>query len=341
MIANVLILGVGAAGVGEQIIKSLKLQNIHDIKIIGSDINPNSYGRALVDKFYEVPVATSNNYLKVLEDIIEENNINFIFPGSDPDMMFLSKNRNHFHKKNVGLGINSDEVINLCKNKFLTYEALSELDIHIPQYKRILTQEDINDIDFFPLILKPNTGSGGSAGVNIAFDKRETELYVELMLNQGIDIIAQSYEGNKESEFTIGVSASEKGKILGSICLKRDLTSSISLYKKFSKDSTDYVISSGISQGWICHEDNLQSQAEKIAECINSRGPLNVQGREVDGKLLLMEINPRLSGTSYMRALAGYNEPISMLENFLLGSDFDFSYQDMYIGRTIMEKVLD
>ena len=149
---------------------------------------------------------------------------------------------------------------------------------------------------FFPLILKPNTGSGGSAGVNIAFDK-ETESYVELMLNQGIDIIAQSYEGNKESEFTIGVSASEKEKILGSICLK-NLTSSISLYKKFSKDSTDYVISSRFHKGWICHEDNLQSQAEKIAECINSRGPLNVQGREVDGKLLLMEINPRLSGTS-------------------------------------------
>ena len=149
MIANVLVLGVGAAGVGEQIIKSLKLQNPFVIAIVGTDFNPNSYGRSLVDKFYEVPLATSNNYLKVLEDIIEENNINFIFPGSDPDMLFLSNNRNYFHKKNIGLAINSDEVISLCKNKFLTYEALDELDIRIPKYKQIQTHEDINDIDFF------------------------------------------------------------------------------------------------------------------------------------------------------------------------------------------------
>ena len=341
MKANILVLGVGAAGVGEQIIKCLNLQNEIDTTIIGTDINENSFGRSLVDKFYKVPLASSLNYFEVQKEIICENNINFIFHGSDPDMMFLNQNRKYFLEENIGLSINSKEVINLCQNKFDTYEALKNENIFIPKYKRITRISDVDEIDFFPLIIKPNTGSGGSAGVNIAFDKDETKLYSQLMLNQGIDIIAQSYEGDQDSEFTIGVSSSTKGEILGSICLRRDLSSSISINKKFKRDTINYIISSGISQGWICHKDNLQKQAEEIALSIQSKGPVNVQGREVDGKLMLMEINPRLSGTSYIRALSGYNEPAAMLANHLLGIDYDFTYQDMYIGRTIKEKVLD
>ena len=131
MKANILVLGVGAAGVGEQIIKCLNLQNEIDTTIIGTDINENSFGRSLVDKFYKVPLASSLNYFEVQKEIICENNINFIFHGSDPDMMFLNQNRKYFLEENIGLSINSKEVINLCQNKFNTYEALKNENIFI------------------------------------------------------------------------------------------------------------------------------------------------------------------------------------------------------------------
>ena len=81
------------------------------------------------------------------------------------------------------------------------------------------------------------------------------------------------------------------------------------------------TISSGISQGEIVLEPKLLEQCEQIALSINSKGPLNIQCRFVDDKVYLFEINPRLSGTTYIRALAGNNEPDLLIRKYVLGED--------------------
>jgi carbamoyl-phosphate synthase large subunit len=68
------------------------------------------------------------------------------------------------------------------------------------------------------------------------------------------------------------------------------------------------LISSGYSQGLIDSFQDLCAQAEHIALAVKSAGPLNVQGRVRNGRLLPFEINPRFSASTYLRALAGFNE---------------------------------
>src|SRR5690606_33397281 len=76
-------------------------------------------------------------------------------------------------------------------------------------------------------------------------------------------------------------------------------------------------ISSGYSQGYISEFPELCDQAEKIARLIQSRGPINIQGRVRNGVLLPFEINPRFSASTYLRALAGFNE-IDILLSYLI-----------------------
>ena len=54
---------------------------------------------------------------------------------------------------------------------------------------------------------------------------------------------------------------------------------------------------------------------------MGSRGPLNIQCRKTKEGIYTMEINPRFSGTSPMRALMGYNEPDILIRKYLLGQN--------------------
>jgi len=338
---NVLVTGIGGGSHGEQIVKSLRLIKDLDITIVGTDITPLSTGKSFVDKFYVVPPASDKNYEHVIFDIIMKHNISFIFHGSEPELKFISENREKFEKMNIGHPLNSKEVINLCMNKYETFKYLESKGINVPKYKKISKIDDIDEIDFYPVVLKPNTNSGGSRHVYIALDEEDCRLIAQYLLKYNIDLIAQEYVGSHLDEYTIGVSSDINGEVVGSIVIKRYITNALTTHTKLQTKNNFYVISSGISQGRVCYHKSLQEQAEKIARILNSRGPLNVQCRLVDGQLMVMEINPRLSGTTYLRALAGYNEPEFLIKNRIFGERCELNYKEITIMRTIQEIIID
>ena len=62
------------------------------------------------------------------------------------------------------------------------------------------------------------------------------------------------------------------------------------------------------SSGLIEEFSELRQYAESIADAIGSIGPLNIQGRLQNGIFLPFEINPRFSGSEYIRTMAGFNQ---------------------------------
>jgi carbamoyl-phosphate synthase large subunit len=54
-----------------------------------------------------------------------------------------------------------------------------------------------------------------------------------------------------------------------------------------------------------------------MANALGSVGPLNIQGRLDNGEFVAFEINPRFSGTTPMRAMAGFNEPELLIDWYL------------------------
>jgi carbamoyl-phosphate synthase large subunit len=64
----------------------------------------------------------------------------------------------------------------------------------------------------------------------------------------------------------------------------------------------------------------MRAQAERIAAALNNAGPLDIQGRVRDGVLLPFEINPRFSGSVFLRAMAGFNQVDAFLQSFRTGS---------------------
>ncbi len=136
------------------------------------------------------------------------------------------------------------------------------------------------------------------------------------------NFVLQEYVGTRNSEYTVGVLHNNKGMFIGSATLKRDLTQLLSI-KCNVKNLTSkrelgeqLVISSGFSQGVLYQDKKIERYCRVIAEKLGSTGPLNFQGRLVEDKFYIFEINPRFSGTSFMRALSGFNE-VDLWINYL------------------------
>jgi carbamoyl-phosphate synthase large subunit len=333
---NVLVTGIGGGGHGEQILKALKLSSLN-LYIVGTDVTEESSGKQYVDLFYRLPFASDPQYSLKFFEIIDKHKIQFVFHGSEPELAFLSENREELERRGVMHCLNSREAIRLCMNKFNTYRKLESMGLVIPRFVKIDTVEDTGKIDFYPVVLKPNTSSGGSAHVQLALDAEDVLLLSKYLLKRKIDLIAQEYVGDHEHEYTIGVSSDASGKVLGSVIVKRQLGTALSTRLKLRDSNRLYMISTGISQGDVCHHNLLKEQAEAIARMLDSRGPLNIQCRLVDGRLMLMEINPRLSGTTSLRAMAGYNEPELMIRYYVNKEQWSDKYDDITILRTLNE----
>ena len=219
-----------------------------------------------------------------------------------------------FDKIGVHIASNSSEVISLCSDKGKMFRYLKKLNIPIPLSISVKKLSDINNISF-PCVIKPATGSGGSSFVFLAANKSETELYVSYLLNHNKSPLIQEYIPDDEGEYTIGVLCLSDGCLVGSIALKRMFHNKLSIMAKTDSG----IISSGYSQGLIDDFDDIRKQAESIAHLLNSKGPLNIQGRCQKGILLPFEINPRFSATTYLRAMAGFNEVDIYLQSLING----------------------
>jgi carbamoyl-phosphate synthase large subunit len=80
-----------------------------------------------------------------------------------------------------------------------------------------------------------------------------------------------------------------------------------------------YVLSTGYSQGVIIKDEEIQAFCENLIQRINVKGPANIQLRvHSDGTIKIFEVHPRFSGTTSIRAQAGFNEVDLAIRNFLL-----------------------
>ena len=307
---KVMIAGVGGASLGTEIRKSLTLAGGYEI--YGCDISTTAYG-LYEPGFSKTWRVSRDNYVPSVLNACLESGAGFLIPGGEQPMTLLGAASETFAAAGIRLLANSPEVIALYSDKEKTFQRLAECGIPIPRTIVINNKCDFDHVGL-PCIVKPATGSGGSAAVFFAVCPDEAMIYADFIRRSGISPVAQEYVDEREGEFTIGVLSLPNGYVAGSIALRRSLDAKLSV----SYRGRGGLISSGYTQGYIAEYRDLCLQAEKIAVAINSRGPINVQGRVRDGVLLPFEINPRFSASTYLRAMAGFNE-VNILIKYLVG----------------------
>lgn len=348
---NILVTAIGGGGHGDQILKALLLASPNRYRIFGADMRSDVPQRALVDGFVTLPAANSPSYLPELLSICSSLNIDALFHGCEPELVVHSRARQEFSEKGILLPINSQNLIDLCLNKANLNSKLFDLGFRPPRGALIKEEKDMECIDFYPVVVKPSIGGGGSMNVFIAQDSRQLRGIIEFLgiHNDEDEILVQEYVGTPEGEFTISILHDMDGVFLDSIAVKRDLNSNLSVKSKIQNRTLrqdlgpTLVVSSGISQGQIGKFPEITDQARWLADALQSKGPLNIQCRVVEGSLKVFEINPRYSGTTSLRALVGFNEPDLMLRRHLLGEEVprNRSWKMATVSRSLVESVFE
>ena len=283
---NILIVGAGG-DIGQSIFKILK--DIDWINtIVGTDINTKTASSLLFEKFYKLPKCNNKKYFSEIENIVSLEKITLILPVSEPEIRFL------FQKKillinDVPIIIANRLSLFIALDKEKTIEFLKKNKFPHPKTQK---QNKKLKLDF-PIIAKPNKGSGSKAIILIK-DKFDLN-YVNRKFPSHI---LQQYLPEDEGEYTCGLFRSSKGEVR-SIIFKRDLMYGISFY------------------GELVENEQISQILIQLANILNLNGSINIQLRLVDGIPNIFEINPRFSSTVRFRDLLGFKDVLWVLEDHL------------------------
>ncbi|MEO8527447.1 MAG: ATP-grasp domain-containing protein [Pseudolysinimonas sp.] len=344
---NILVTGGGGGGVGEQLIKTMRLSGIES-RIVATDTSSVSTATVNADAFEVVPMARDEGYLDALLALSAREKIDVLLPGSEAELRVISDNREHFERLGIFLPINPKSVIDLSLDKSRTAKFFIEHGLAFPRSATITSTDDLERVDFLPAVLKPSIGGGGSANIMLAQSLDELRVFGQYLLGIYPEFVVQEYVGTEESEYTVGVLLDMDGGVVNSIAMRRIIRNGLGAKLRVANrtgraEHGEYLaISSGISQGEFVSPFELNRECERIAVELGARAAINIQCRWVDGKAVVFEVNPRFSGTSSSRALVGYNELAVLLRARFEGIEPErgFAYRHGYVLRGLQERFI-
>ena len=311
---TIMVTGTGGGGLGAGILDALPRWHpgMRYWKTLAVDMEPFSWGLYMADHGAIVPPADAPEYLDRIRELVELHDVTAILPGTEQETALLARCRGELP---VPIIANDVSLMPLMQSKVAATSKLRELGAaSIPWYPWERRPWAIADFGF-PLVIKPSRNSSGSRDVYLANNRRELD---RLPIHYGSGpMMVQPYIGSADQEYTIGVLSDKDGNIIDSIVIHRAL-SGLSL----RASNGNAAVSTGISQGVIVRRPEMQEFCEDLARRLGSRGPLNLQLRAHDRKFYVFDVHPRFSGTTPIRAAAGFNEPDILLRNWLHGETF-------------------
>jgi carbamoyl-phosphate synthase large subunit len=295
----VLATGVGAI-IGQGIIKSLRLTK-RSVKIIGLDLNPDAFGYQLCDAHYAKPnINEDQSYLDFLGRVIEQQQVDIIMPGIEQDVFFFNQHREFFEQLGVILVLNTSELIEISRDKSKTMDVLQQAGmLTIPGLMGANWSACIAQLGPPPLLLKPCTGNG-SRGIVKLYDNNDFNYWSNKSSGK---FIIQKIVGNDEQEYTASVFGLRDGQATCPIVFKRKLSST------------------GFTQSIeIVDEPLINQRIAELNELLCPLGPTNYQFRKEEDQIFLLEVNPRISSATSLRAGFNFNEPWMCIDYFIHGN---------------------
>jgi carbamoyl-phosphate synthase large subunit len=258
------------------IIKNIQMAN-HIC--IASDINQNCAAETLANEFIVMPEYKAHSFWEKINNLLNKHNIDIVIPSFDETLLGWSEKKDIFHDKNISVIISEPSSIEVCQDKWLTYNFFS--DNGVPTAKSSLEQK-------FTLV-KPRFGRGGK-GVDISGEKINMK-----------GMISQEYlEGD---EFTVDVFCDQNGEPVYIIPRRRKVV----IDGKSTISTTEYNDQIEGLVKYICTK-------LKFIGPINFQCFLTLSN-----EIKFIEINPRIAGGMALGMAASENWINLIISNIIKG----------------------
>ena len=252
--------------------------------------------------------------MRWLLDTINKYQVDLIIPGIEIDMFKWVEHVSEIEKTGAIALLNNVELVQLCKDKWTFYENLSKAGMPCAIVSTLSSEFDVLTSQLgLPFLLKPRRGFGSKG---IVYVKTE-EIFLKHQKNIGKILMAQPIIGNDDEEFTISAFCDGLGGFFANMTLRR----------KLSKDGFT-------EKATVVSTDEFNETMSDLCKRFRPIGPTNFQFRKSEKEIKLLEINPRISSSTSIRAAFGYNESL-MAVDYFLGHQTTLTQPEIKQGRAV------
>lgn len=237
--------------------------------VIGIDSQNLGNAKNYCSEFYVSPDGKSKKFINFLTRIATK--VDFIFLYADEEIRNVNRNRKKLLEIKNKIILSEFKTIDICTNKNKTIKFFKKSKINLP-----------SDNYSKKMIAKPIYGRGSK---NLFYINSKEDYFFFKKKN---NYIVQKFIDGRE--YTLDCLFNLKGELI--FCLTRER-----------------LIHRGVSiVGKVVNDTKFKKTILEISKMLNFYGPINVQlKKDKFGKLWLIEINPRLSGSIEFSIKAGFN----------------------------------
>jgi hypothetical protein len=295
-IKNTLIFPCGSA-IGLELHKFLRYSSM--FRIFGGASVKDHGSFVFENLITDLPFIDDEDFLQKLNGVIQNQEIDFLFPTTDRVALIFSEWAKDNKLQRAEVMTSSYETCRIAYSKKETYELFDGI---IPTPRVHLSSQEI---DKYPVFLKPETGSGG-LGTHIAYSKKEVDFY--LSIDSSL-LILEYLPGN---EYTVDCLTDMKGNL------------------RFAQGriKSRYIYTRYMGHCEIAKNNQIPNLAEKINQTLDLRGTWFCQFKENDrGELILLEVAVRIAASTSFHWLNSVNLPLLALHD-ALGYEIELNEND-------------
>ena len=253
------------------------LGDLKEIELFGAGSAMDRHGPFAYRRWRVAPAVTEPGWVEQLNAIIDELGIDLVFPGHDDVLLALAEQRDQLH---AGVVTSPLRTCTITRSKRATYELLDGA-VPVP---RVLAPADV---DAFPVFAKPDRSQGSQGAVLV----RDTD-ELAAALADGSDLVMEFLPG---AEHTVDCFSDREAGVLFARARARERTRA------------------GISMATRTEPqpEHVEQYAQAIATRLELHGAWFFQLREDrHGEPRLLEVAPRVAGTSALHRVLGVNFPL-------------------------------
>ena len=279
-------------------------------KVFVSNSSPLCPAFSVADEYVISPLIYDEKYIDFILNYCIKNKIKAVISLFDIDLPVLAKNRDKFTNLGIQLIVSDLNAIEICNDKFKTYEFLINNGFSTPK-TYIDLKSALKDLEKkhlqFPLVIKPRWGMG-SIGVYIAENLEE----LNVLYNKAKHAIEKSYlKYETADKINEGILIQEciNGKEYG-LDIINDLNSQyqntiVKLKYAMRAGETDCAIT-------VNHPE-LKKIGEKISQILKHVGNLDVDVFVNETAIYILEMNARFGGGYPFTHAAGVDLPKAII----------------------------
>ena len=261
------------------------------------------------DKSVISPLIYSEEYIPFLFDYCKENSIDILISLFDIDLLVLARNKDKFASIGTRVIVSEPEVIEICNDKWKTYNFLKDNGFNVPKtYLRL--EDTILALDRgelkYPVIVKPRFGCG-SIAMSIAEDEMAL-LYYFRRNTRTINKSYLKYESAAEDEKII-YQEFLPGQEYGADIIN-DLhgeLQNVIVKKKIAMRAGETDISETVD------EPIIKDELCRIGKLTRHIANMDCDVFLVNGKPYVLEMNARFGGGYPFSHMSGCNLPDAII----------------------------